>query len=252
MEADAHFIMGSTHGVCQDYALAGRAGSRWAAIVCDGCSSSPDTDLGARVLARAFLAALMRQAVVTEAIDHALAVASEVIANLSLPHDALDTTLCGWVIENDVAHGFIHGDGLLAIRRAGGDEIHQAAQPANAPDYPSYRCDPGRAQAHHLKYGADTIITISGHAPTTFSVQREYRVELPLAGISALAVFSDGAATVSNGSETLPATAVVDALTRFPQANGTFLNRRIRRQVRDWAKTGFAPTDDLAGAALIP
>ncbi len=252
MEADAHFILGSTHAVCQDYALAGRAGSRWAAIVCDGCSSSPDTDFGARVLARAFLAALLRDAPVPEAVDLALAGARAVIANLALPPDALDATLCGWVVEKNVAHGFIHGDGVLAVRRSAGVEIHHATQPANAPDYPSYRCDPRRALAHRQKYGPDTMITVTGVNPRTFAVSRDYRVEFPCVEIIALAAFSDGAATVSNGTATLPTSSVADALTRFPQANGTFFCRRLRRQLRDWARAGCAPTDDLAGAALVP
>jgi hypothetical protein len=250
MEADAHFLMGSTHGICQDYALAGFTRLRWAAIVCDGCSSSPDTDLGARVLARAFLATLMQKVSVTKAVDQALEVAHTVAKQLDLPLEALDATLCGWIIEDGVAHGFVHGDGILSVRSSVGLEIHHATQPSNAPDYPNYRCDSERALAHHQKYGADTIVTISGLSPRSFAVQGDYRIELPLEGITGFAAFSDGAATVSNGEETLPVVSVVDSLTRFPQPNGTFFNRRLRRQVRDWAKLGFAPTDDLAGAAI--
>ena len=52
---DAFFSIGKTHMVCQDYARSGttRAGHPYA-IVCDGCSSSPDTDLGSRFLAMSF------------------------------------------------------------------------------------------------------------------------------------------------------------------------------------------------------
>jgi len=251
MEADAHFVMGSTHAVCQDYALAGRTGTRWVALVCDGCSSSPDTDFGARVLARAFLAAIADQASITGALDGALPVARRIITSLDLPAEALDATLCGWVVEGDRAHGFIHGDGVLSVRTSAGIEIHQAAQPENAPNYPSYRCDPDRARAHRRKYGIDTVVTVSGATPGNFVVQGDYCVSFPLAQIVGLAAFSDGAATVSDGTETLRTDTVADALTRFPQANGSFLNRRLRRQTRDWAKAGFAPTDDLAGAALV-
>ena len=64
MNADSAFRMGSTHAVCQDYAVA----SAWTAaahtdgaappprpyiILSDGCSSTPDTDVGARLLVKA-------------------------------------------------------------------------------------------------------------------------------------------------------------------------------------------------------
>ena len=46
---DAHFVMGRGHSVCQDYALA----TARSAVVCDGCSSSRASDVGARVIALA-------------------------------------------------------------------------------------------------------------------------------------------------------------------------------------------------------
>jgi hypothetical protein len=252
MEADAHFVMGTSHGVCQDYALAGLAGTRWIALVCDGCSSSPDTDFGSRVLARAFLAALLREVPAVEAIDQALETAHTIAEQLRLPEDALDTTLCGWLVNAGTAHGFIHGDGVLAIRSAAGLEVHHATQPANAPDYPSYRMNVGRALAHHQAFGADTFIAVSGSNPKTVTVKGGYRLEIPLAGIHALAAFSDGVNTVTNGTRALPQSEAIEALTTFPQPTGAFFSRRLRRQTRQWAKTGFAPTDDLAGAVLVP
>ena len=49
--ADAHFSIGKTHRVCEDYARAGLLpDGRAFAIVSDGCSSSPDTDFGSRLM----------------------------------------------------------------------------------------------------------------------------------------------------------------------------------------------------------
>ncbi|HYO91642.1 MAG TPA: hypothetical protein VEQ40_08400, partial [Pyrinomonadaceae bacterium] len=64
MNADSAFLIGATHAVCQDYAVAGNgtpderaAVSNLQAnpyvILSDGCSSSPDTDIGARLLVKA-------------------------------------------------------------------------------------------------------------------------------------------------------------------------------------------------------
>ncbi|MCA9708502.1 MAG: hypothetical protein KDK70_21815, partial [Myxococcales bacterium] len=54
MYVDAWFAIGDTHVVCEDFACAGHteAGAGFA-VVCDGCSSSPQTDVGARLLAAA-------------------------------------------------------------------------------------------------------------------------------------------------------------------------------------------------------
>ncbi|MFN2514557.1 MAG: protein phosphatase 2C domain-containing protein, partial [Pyrinomonadaceae bacterium] len=64
MNVDSAFIIGATHAVCQDYAVAGNGLPTHQArdenspaapylILSDGCSSSPDTDIGARLLVKA-------------------------------------------------------------------------------------------------------------------------------------------------------------------------------------------------------
>lgn len=51
MNADHAFFIGNTHTVCQDYAMSDVVEGGAYAILCDGCSSSPDVDFGARALA---------------------------------------------------------------------------------------------------------------------------------------------------------------------------------------------------------
>src|SRR5437868_4207156 len=52
MNSDCAFQIGAAHTVCQDYAVA-HSGVPAYAILADGCSSSPDTDIGARLLVKA-------------------------------------------------------------------------------------------------------------------------------------------------------------------------------------------------------
>src|SRR6476659_1428102 len=49
MNADATINIGATHALCQDYVIA----KDRHVILSDGCSSSPDTDIGARLLVKA-------------------------------------------------------------------------------------------------------------------------------------------------------------------------------------------------------
>jgi hypothetical protein len=48
--SDAHYVIGKSHAVCQDYAAAWTSGGVRFAAVADGCSSAPNSDLGARAL----------------------------------------------------------------------------------------------------------------------------------------------------------------------------------------------------------
>ena len=50
---DHLFWAGDSHKVNQDYCLSGSKSGLHYAIVSDGCSSSPDTDFGSRILAKA-------------------------------------------------------------------------------------------------------------------------------------------------------------------------------------------------------
>ena len=62
MNTDFYCEIGDSHVACEDYALAGKINDNISyAIVADGCSSSPNVDVGARVLAHAALDYLTSQ-----------------------------------------------------------------------------------------------------------------------------------------------------------------------------------------------
>ena len=50
MNADSYFEIGSSHLVCQDYALSGNYKDMWYGIVSDGCSSNEYSEIGANIL----------------------------------------------------------------------------------------------------------------------------------------------------------------------------------------------------------
>ena len=60
MNANHHFEIGKEHVICEDYALSDASSTCAYAIVCDGCSSSPDVDFGARALALSAKRTLLR------------------------------------------------------------------------------------------------------------------------------------------------------------------------------------------------
>jgi hypothetical protein len=50
MNSDSYFEIGSTHMVCQDYALHGQVKDMVYAIVSDGCSEAPHSEIGAQIM----------------------------------------------------------------------------------------------------------------------------------------------------------------------------------------------------------
>src|SRR5215208_7219869 len=64
MNANSVFNIGATHAVCQDYVIARSRAPHGGpyVVMSDGCSSSPDTDVGARLLVKAIDQMLVRTA----------------------------------------------------------------------------------------------------------------------------------------------------------------------------------------------
>jgi len=50
LHTDWFITTGSTHDICQDYVLTGKYGDYAYGIVADGCSSSPRSEIGAKLL----------------------------------------------------------------------------------------------------------------------------------------------------------------------------------------------------------
>ena len=118
MNADCIYRIGAGHAVCQDYCVA-RGGDDPYVVIADGCSSSPDTDCGARLLVRSAAALLparadlasdaeFGQAVVERALPHA--------EGLGLPAQALDATLLWLTLDGGEWTASVHGDGMRRRR----------------------------------------------------------------------------------------------------------------------------------------
>jgi hypothetical protein len=131
MKADSYFEIGSTHQVCQDYALAYADDEFAYAIISDGCTSSPNTDIGARlvsVIARDAILYLQQR---NQAIGYQEYVPTlkeliikkclEVKGSLNLSVDAFDATLLASVVYRGIAPFiFGWGDGNFIIKYTDG------------------------------------------------------------------------------------------------------------------------------------
>lgn len=190
MNADAAFVTGKTHRVCQDYARADISNGQYA-IVADGCSSSPDSDFGSRLLVKSVEnfaigtfgnnSLLHKQLPTTSSVfyDFApLALRDAIAAQkvLSLGSQSLDATLLlacyreGRIGDthddtflDKVIHVQVYGDGFVAARRreSGIIDAYRIEYPSGYPLYLSYSAHAER-RARLLKELNNNPATLEG------------------------------------------------------------------------------------------
>lgn len=255
MVTDAWFAIGDTHVVCEDFAVAGTtAGGQGFAIVCDGCSSSPQTDVGARLLAAAARVPLAQGWLPgVEVVEQAAAAA----ALLRLPPCCLDATLLMALTDAEGCRVRVFGDGVVAARRRDGElQVHRFEHPDGAPPYPSYTLDPERQQRWHQRCSPVLREHVGGPAPTLIEHRAAPQLYFSRDQFVGLALGSDGLdafVRVEKGVATpVPTTRVLERLLRIAEPRGRFLARRGRRFLRrECPPDRWRPTDDVSLAAIL-
>jgi len=272
--SDAFFAIGKTHAVCEDYATAGlqQNGIPYA-IVCDGCSSSPDTDIGARLLAAS--AAFHMNSVWTERglIDaEVLGLAQNAVTELNLDPRSLDATLLmAWrhtkVVSSDEFVGVrvrMRGDGVVAARRRDGTFIMYVVDHLRgAPLYLNYEGDPKRLAGYLEAYGNQSQIRTV--VPGTdldgtmgfvwhpddwfFNAQDHDLVVLMSDGVLSFQHLVE--TDTSRSLEKVPVERVVEQVLDVKGTKGRFMQRRCRNFLTKFCeRERWQHTDDFSAAAI--
>jgi hypothetical protein len=286
MGSDFFFRMGSTHAVCQDYALAGQARGCHYAIVSDGCSGlpiagepgSPYTDYGARFLARAAQQNLPRISEGEFPAMDIITAASDVAYLARLPNVALDATLIvAATTPSDDVVVFQTGDGVVASRDLDGTIHYQTLSFGNGmPYYLSYVRDPRRREAlfrpqkgdvaPEVAEAAGTLeVTIGLYRPQegwstpvvrneafdeTTPVERMTRFRREQTDL--VLIMSDGVESFQlKDGTTVPLEQVLEQLFAFKGFAGQFLVRRCNRFLQKFcADNGWHHSDDFGVAGI--
>lgn len=277
--ADAFFAIGKTHMVCEDYAIS-RApeddnDALTYAIVCDGCSSSQNTDVGARLLAHS--AALHMGWL--DRIDPAFTDREKMMINeaanaaneIDMDLRCLDATLVGAYrsVNKEGDKGVrvtMRGDGVVAAHmRSGGYVFYTIDQEHNAPRYLSYELDQDRLKGYLEKFGewskSESYVSaessngigasrIQGHPPDWFFPASTYDLVL---------VLSDGVQTfqrqIHTGTsivlEPIPVAQVIEQLVQVRSPTGKFLQRRCHKFLTKFCVVnGWQHADDFSAAGI--
>lgn len=259
MNFDHYFAIGRAHqrtGLpCQDYAhgVSGRDGNSVFVGLSDGCSCAGgpkgETDIGARLLVRAFeteflaqqgdvIAAVVRGELQKAALDR-LAAFRGMIAD-----DDMLATFVGIVAGADTVAVIVMGDGAIAIKERSGRSRYIRIEWRNSmPYYPAYAMQDKLwtfLEAHEQNDVDATPVTIEyltvepGREPES-AIEKERgasqigggRIFLfSRAEIESLAVFSDGIFSFVKEGRTLPLSELVPRFVNFKGTVGRFVARR--------------------------
>ncbi len=269
MSADAFFRMGSSHSVCQDYALAGTWFTRPYAIVSDGCSgitdpkdpATPYTDWGARLLAwqaRERLSPMSEGFFPQDALVTAL---RREVGHLMLPRSAIDATLLAVTVGGSGDFLVYQvGDGVIAWREVSGAIGYETVQFAKGmPRYLSYLLDSkahGRlvapsgdaddllAGSYEVTsnrwdpkegWGPQLLRTVFFEESTPYARQLRFHRELPRDGslhapVSVVALLSDGVESFTDrDGADVELETLLPELLGFKNLHGRFVTRRCTK-----------------------
>jgi hypothetical protein len=242
MSADSYYQIGSSHVACEDYALdgIGKDGLVYA-VLADGCSSSKNTDVGARILchtADRYLKKMTRpfnfwsfMVMAGEVLPDAVDVATR----LGLRQTALDATLWLLVRHEGICTIVGYGDGVVVVRKQGGTMTLVREYESGAPYYLSYRNDGERSEAYLEAFG-DSRLVETTHGDTSKSttirdITEPFLWEIGLERGESVTVFSDGILTYNAdkfASEDESTKWIANELTSYKNFTGSFVKRRMR------------------------
>ncbi|HSD47126.1 MAG TPA: protein phosphatase 2C domain-containing protein [Pyrinomonadaceae bacterium] len=270
MNADSVFDIGSTHAVCQDYVLA-RSGTGSGdvgpyVVLADGCSSSRDTDIGARLLVKAMDQALVRKEKrdVCELHAESARVALGWAELTSVAAEAVDATLLTAHVYGDELIVACSGDGVIVLEsKTAVLDVYSISSPSGYPFYPAYVHQPERlAEMMGNRRCVKEFKHFGRESPEAPFELLEVTTSESLTGVFTLnvadykyvAVTSDGLNSFfhtqesSSGKRLEPVclTDVLGQLWSFKNSHGVFVERRLRKFKKDAAARSWAHADDLS------
>lgn len=259
MNTNSTYTIGKDHIVCEDYAMADTFLTMGYAIVCDGCSASPEVDFGARVIAMSAKRTLQTHGMGLDANlfgEMTIANAFKVYDVFPSLHDqALDATLLVATVKDNRLLAYMYGDGVLVHRNKTGISTVHIALSSGAPDYLAYHLDPLRTKAYRSAPDnhKEVICTINKQTvPVDIKPLEPYVLSCDVNEGDVVAVISDGINSFRKSDNTpIPWMDLVDEFTGFKTTEGEFALRRLSAFKRKCLKEGITHSDDISIASIV-
>lgn len=279
INTDSYYEIGAGHVYCQDYADSGtfvneaKDNLYHFAIVCDGCSGSKDSDIGARWLAKNFpviakVAVDMKGTIQDNIRTLLLQAMTKGIAEMNVKNQAFDATLVALLYDQklDTLHTFVWGDGKVFYKfkdRENGT-LTDIGYVKNAPYYLSYLLNPNPEGLYSSMFGtmfADVtfnVVTPDALILTPergLNFQKSYYECLKDASkiLSFASVFTDGVDTYhvkDDVNKIMPRHNIFNQLTQYKNLHGKFVERRMQNVKKFCQKEGWQHFDDVSVSTI--
>lgn len=278
-EVNNCFEIGSSHIVCQDYSLSGQIENTHGVfnygIICDGCSSSRDSDVGARILGMATRRVLINELALignvvnlAEANEFGNKIVNEIMKSndyeFLLKNNSFDSTLLFFICDDEHYRIFAFGDGCVYVD-CQGKHVYSIEYAENAPPYLSYRLDKDRLWQYSGRYGntnKNINIWNFDNSPYVIKNSSISIVESPyldlfgnIENMNQISLFTDGIFSFEkyNGNlfEKSDFPEHINSYVNYPVKRGEFTVRNFKFNAKNNLKNSIRHFDDLSCASIV-
>lgn len=276
LNIDTFLKIGSSHSVCEDYVLSGTHKLHYV-ILSDGCSSSPNTEMGSRILcylARQYIRYRFTENPYSFNLNYdemgkwIIHNAEMTARQLGIPSTCLDATLMVSYCDpidyksSPTVNIFIYGDGFVVLvpKNEPVQICEVEFKPDNMPFYLSYYLDSSRFQAYHDRkvskfYNATSEDITKYHWNDQYAYDFKMQQILKVNEYKAILLFSDGLKSFirqdPTNREIIPISDVIGGLVSFKNIKGKFLQRRVSKALKSLAENNIVHYDDLSIGAYV-
>jgi hypothetical protein len=241
---DTFIEIGSQHKICEDYII----GRPAYIILADGCSSSENSEMGARFLcymAKQFIK-IYGPTELTETMGRWIIYNAETLSrNLGLPKTCLDATLIISYVKNGFIHIHMFGDGFLVLCKEIPEYeiycIDYKAGSRSMPYYLRYLVDEESSKIYHNQKVVKTLRRTAiyengqlGYAiPEEFAYDHFEYFKFGINDFKSISICSDGLGSFltskpnETGNKIVKVEDIVPKIFNFSGSNGVFLQRQM-------------------------
>jgi hypothetical protein len=264
LKIDTFSEIGSQHKICEDYCI-GQNEPFPLLILSDGCSSSKNTDMGARIichLTKQYITQnqqYLNKVIPSQLGDWVIHNAQMTAKNLGLSEECLDATLiiAYYVKEENCIRIIVFGDGDIIHQTPNGTIFrHHIHYKPNAPYYLSYRINMFRNQSYH-QMKVDKTILLDGVKTETVAYDQPYvmNIFLDMDEFPKILICTDGIESflkdVVNPVTEPELKYILNGFLSFKTTTGEFLKRRATNALKKLTAENFIHYDDLTIGAIL-
>lgn len=258
---DNHYVIGDGHDVCEDYTWSGMILGKFPCVILsDGCSSSDDTDIGARIMVRSMKETLEESLTAPFNYDSIMMEFRSYYKSMAramfLPDPALDATILVAVIMEGVIHTIQYGDGYIVHKQPNKTVMDYYQYPFNAPFYHHYTAKYDYEQRYLANFGDQNMIasggdeTVLNHVKDAGSHHCVYYIDNSDLGLHTISLLSDGVDTFFQGNDRIELNSVLDDILSFKNTTGEFVKRKLKMYLHKNAKNNIQHYDDISLATI--